>query len=211
MLFLAATAGFYLYNYQTPMKEMIYMDFMNNYLIKNKVKSITLAKDRGTSTFSYRAEIETYDDGRFYMTLGNHESFLQKLDMIQREMGRAPNQYIPVKYSNRSDTDMNSMMLNLLVGGMAGLFLYQMYKGRNGSNMNTGRNLGKKGKGAGQEDKNKGGWFGNRDIFGVGKSNVTIYGEDKKIETKFKDVAGLENAKEEVMEFVDFLKNPKKY
>lgn len=45
----------------------------------------------------------------------------------------------------------------------------------------------------------------------VGKSTATTYGEDKKIDIKFQDVAGHENAKQEVMEFVDFLKNPKKY
>lgn len=44
-----------------------------------------------------------------------------------------------------------------------------------------------------------------------GKANITIYGVDKKIKTRFKHVAGLQSAKEEVYEFVDFLKNPKKY
>ncbi len=48
-------------------------------------------------------------------------------------------------------------------------------------------------------------------MFSVGKANVTVYGGDKKIKTRFKHVAGLENVKEEVMEFVDFLKDPKKY
>jgi len=43
------------------------------------------------------------------------------------------------------------------------------------------------------------------------KANINVYGEDKKIEIRFKDVAGHENAKTEVLEFVDFLKNPKKY
>ena len=43
------------------------------------------------------------------------------------------------------------------------------------------------------------------------KSKISVYGEDKKIEARFKDVAGNENAKTEVVEFVDFLKNPKKY
>ena len=32
-------------------------------------------------------------------------------------------------------------------------------------------------------------------MFGYGKANVNVYGEDKKIKTKFKNVAGLENAK----------------
>lgn len=49
------------------------------------------------------------------------------------------------------------------------------------------------------------------DMFGIGKSNAQIYGVDKKIKTRFRHVAGLTNAKEEVVEFVDFLKNPEKY
>lgn len=42
----------------------------------------------------------------------------------------------------------------------------------------------------------------------LGKTNVKIYGLDNKIATRFKDVAGLDEAKLEITEFVDFLKKP---
>ena len=48
-------------------------------------------------------------------------------------------------------------------------------------------------------------------MMSMGKSNVQVFGVDKKIKTRFKHVAGMEQAKVEVTEFVDFLKNPKKY
>ncbi len=74
----------------------------------------------------------------------------------------------------------------------------------------SGPKGGAPGKG-GEQGGMKGGGGGFGDIFGMGKSNVQIYGTDKKIKTRFKHVAGMENAKVEVMEFVDFLKDPKKY
>ena len=48
-------------------------------------------------------------------------------------------------------------------------------------------------------------------IFSIGKSKATLFDNDAKVNTTFADVAGLDEAKEEVMEVVDFLKNPKKY
>jgi cell division protease FtsH len=48
-------------------------------------------------------------------------------------------------------------------------------------------------------------------IFNIGKSKAKLFDHSTDVKTSFKDVAGLEGAKEEVQEIVDFLKNPKKY
>jgi len=48
-------------------------------------------------------------------------------------------------------------------------------------------------------------------IFNIGKSKAKLFDEKTDIKTSFKDVAGLEGAKEEVQEIVDFLKHPDKY
>ena len=48
-------------------------------------------------------------------------------------------------------------------------------------------------------------------IFNIGKSKAKLFDQNTDVKTTFKDVAGLEGAKEEIQEIVDFLKNPKKY
>ncbi|MDE1207457.1 ATP-dependent zinc metalloprotease FtsH [Tenacibaculum larymnensis] len=48
-------------------------------------------------------------------------------------------------------------------------------------------------------------------IFNIGKSKAKLFDENTKVKTTFKNVAGLEGAKEEVQEIVDFLKSPEKY
>ena len=48
-------------------------------------------------------------------------------------------------------------------------------------------------------------------IFNIGKSKAKLFDQNTDVKVTFKDVAGLEGAKEEVQEIVDFLKNPTKY
>ena len=52
---------------------------------------------------------------------------------------------------------------------------------------------------------------GGGQIFNIGKSKAQLYDKGKSTNVTFKDVAGLEGAKEEIVEIVEFLKNPKKY
>ena len=56
-----------------------------------------------------------------------------------------------------------------------------------------------------------GGGGGAGSIFNIGKSRAQLYDKNTSVNVTFKDVAGLEEAKVEIMEVVDFLKNPEKY
>ena len=206
ILALALFGGIYAYSFSNPSKELVYMEFVNDYLTKNRVKNITIIKDKRSDVFNYRADIETMEGEKMYITLGSVDNFLAKIDLIQREMGKTPQEFVPLKYSNESEQSSSNLFLNFLIAGLFGLFMYQIWKGRNPKGGAGGSKKASGSKGSGFMG---GGGLGS--MMNVGKSNVTVYGVDKKIKTKFRHVAGLENAKMEIMEFVDFLKDPKKY
>jgi hypothetical protein len=70
-LIVALMGTYYAVTYKKPMKEIIYMDFLNNYLTQNRVKSIRIKKVPNSEVFNHRAEIEMTDGEFFYMVLGS--------------------------------------------------------------------------------------------------------------------------------------------
>jgi CRISPR/Cas system-associated exonuclease Cas4 (RecB family) len=52
-------------NSNKPKPELIYMEFCNEYLLKNQVKEINITKDRRSTVFNYKAEITMIDDKKF--------------------------------------------------------------------------------------------------------------------------------------------------
>jgi AFG3 family protein len=126
-----------------------------------------------------------------------------KLDEAQREMNIEVGSFVPVKYGPPNEGQ-TSPVINMMIGGTFFMLLALLYRNMHGKG-GAGGKSGSKGKGG------FGGGGGMGDIMNMQKSGAQVYGVDKKIRTKFKHVAGMQNAKTEVLEFVDFLKNPEKY
>lgn len=96
---------------------------------------------------------------------------------------------VPVKYNKEGDWV--APMLNILLPIIAIVLIWVLLM----------RKMGSGGGGAG----------GPGGIFNIGKSKATLFDKGTRVNITFNDVAGLDEAKVEVMEIVDFLKNPKKY
>ncbi len=120
----------------------------------------------------------------YFLKIGSFDSFEKKLDEIQKN--------VPIKdrINISSDTESNvwgGIIHWIILFGVFGVIWYFFIR------------------------KMSGGAGGNSGIFNIGKSKARVFDKEKRIKITFKDVAGLEEAKVEVMEIVDFLKNPKKY
>lgn len=141
------------------------------------------------------------DDGsNIHLVLPQIEMFNMKLEQAQREMGKMPGDFVPIKYSNIGDEGEANPALRIAIGAcFVGLCiqLYRTLHGKGSSSAKSGGGM-----------MGRGGFGGQNPMGQMGKSNVQVYGLDKKIKVRFKHVAGMESAKTEVTEFVDFLKNP---
>jgi len=128
---------------------------------------------------------------KYWFSIGSVESFERKLAIASAELGLTSRDQIQVLYDSgeRPLMDLFSVMApTLLLIAVVGVMI-----SRAASKMGGGGGIG-----------------GMGNPFSFGKSRAKMISPEH-VKVSFKDVAGLDEAKEEIMEFVSFLKNPKKY
>ncbi|XP_071717296.1 ATP-dependent zinc metalloprotease FTSH 3, mitochondrial-like [Rutidosis leptorrhynchoides] len=129
---------------------------------------------------------------KYYFNIGSVESFEEKLEEAQEALGIDSHDYVPVTYASEMVWYQEIMRFAptlLLLGSL-------WYMSRR---MQGGLGVG------------GGGGKGARGIFNIGKAHINKVDKNAKNKVFFNDVAGCDEAKQEIMEFVHFLKNPKKY
>jgi cell division protease FtsH len=123
---------------------------------------------------------------QLYFTIGDDKNFSEQLENFRRENPTLRSFATTYDEEGELFGQIISTLLPILLIGL--LFIMMM------------RKVGGSGGGGGP-----GG------IFNIGKSKATLFDKGTRVNINFGDVAGLDEAKVEVMEIVDFLKNPKKY
>ncbi len=174
---------------QTRFKEMLlkgdvekYTIVSNRNLVRVKLKESVLKEYEGKVGKNLRAT----DDYHARFTVASVESFSDDMREFYKENPQVAN-----VGTASSDTNWFSPLLQTLLPVLIfiGLWILLMRKMGGGA----------------------GGGGGPGGIFNIGKSKATLFDKGTRVNITFADVAGLDEAKVEVMEIVDFLKNPKKY
>ena len=165
----------------------------------------------------------------YYFSLGNVGGFERKLEQAQEELSVSPREYLPVTYGTQTNPTPNPQPLPqptysqlICLTYLLNVPAYQLTRYESETSWSSeafklAPTLLLIGfwifmmRGAASSMGGSGGRGPMGKMFSVGKSKPTIISKEKNTGVFFKDVAGLAEAKVEVMEVVDFLKNPEKY
>ncbi|WFD03590.1 Mitochondrial inner membrane m-AAA protease component [Malassezia obtusa] len=203
--FLIATAvsTYLLYRFTAPepmSREITWQEFRSAFLDKGLVDRLVVVNRSKVQVYLHNNATGGASSApgggfmgtpQYWFSVGSVEAFERHLDDAQRELQIPSNERIPVSY--HESISMASTLLHFaptLI--LAGLLFYLTRRAAGGG-------------------MGGGGGGGPGGIFGIGKSRAKMFNQETEVKTKFSDVAGMDEAKEEIMEFVSFLKNPERY
>uniref|UniRef100_A0AC35UAL6 AAA domain-containing protein n=1 Tax=Rhabditophanes sp. KR3021 TaxID=114890 RepID=A0AC35UAL6_9BILA len=185
----AIIIGAYFLMESAKYKEIAWKEFISQYLEKNNVDRLEVVNKQWVRVVMKGNTQPTVP----YFTIGSVDSFERSLISVQQHLGFSPENQVPVLYKNEFDFKREGpTLISVAIPLFFGYYLYRTMKGAGGA----------KGK--------AGGGFGSGLFGGVGNSTAKIINKED-IKVVFNDVAGCEEAKIEIMEFVNFLRNPQQY
>ena len=180
-------------SWQEFQRTMLKNQDVNKIVVINKEKAEVYLKDEALNNPAYD---DLFDDGMFsvpkegphyYFTIGSLEMFEQRISDVQDNLPEG--EYIQVQYETRKDIlgEILTWLLPIFILVAIWLFIFRRIS------------------------RGAGGSGGGSNIFNVGKSKAVLFDKEANVKVDFNDVAGLDEAKVEVKEVVEFLKNPQKY
>jgi AFG3 family protein len=172
-------------------KTMLAANDVEKIVVVNREKAEIYIKPERFATEKYQgyrqkgAPVTDSRSPQFVFNIGSVETFVNDMKEAQKDF--APKDIVSVSYETRKDHfgDLLGWLFPIIILVAVWLFIFRRMSG---------------------------GGPGGSNIFSIGKSKAKIFDkEEANIKINFKDVAGLEEAKVEITEIVDFLKNPSKY